>query len=151
VIAANSSQAKRCVERNHSVDQDRLVKELKLSWISTIAEANLYLAKKYLPKMNKKFSRPPADESDAHVPLGNINLKEIFCFEYERTVSNDYIIRFEKHLFQILKTEKALPRQKDKVLVRIFLDGALSIIWKGKKLLVKELVKKTKNPGCCMT
>jgi len=139
VIAANSPQAKGRVERNHGTDQDRLVKELRLKGISTIAEANAFLEKTYLPKMNKKFSRPPADPADAHVPLGTVCLKNIFCFEYERTVSNDYVIRYEKRLFQILKTSKLLPRPKDKVHIRILLDGTLEILWKETKLLVKEL------------
>jgi hypothetical protein len=41
VIPANSPQAKGRVERNHGVDQDRLVKELRLEGITTIAEANM--------------------------------------------------------------------------------------------------------------
>jgi len=139
VIAANSPQAKGRVERNHGVDQDRLVKELRLKGISTIAEANAFLEKAYLPKMNLKFSRPAAKQEDAHVPAGDVNLKHIFCFEYERKIGNDYVVRFEKHLFQILKTGKALPRPKDSVVIRILLDGTISILWRGTKLLVKEL------------
>ena len=139
VISANSPQAKGRVERNHGLDQDRLVKELRLLGITTLKEANLFLEKTYLPKMNRKFSRPPAEKEDAHVPMGKVNLKEIFCFEYERTVGNDYVIRFEKRLFQILKTNNALPRSKDSVIVRVLLDSTLSILWKNTKLLVKEL------------
>ncbi|MCL2270412.1 MAG: ISNCY family transposase, partial [Treponema sp.] len=119
VIAAHSPQAKGRVERNHGVDQDRLVKELRLAGIATIAEANRFLEKTYLPKMNRKFSRPAAQPEDAHVPLGDVILKDIMCMEYERVVANNYVIRFETRLFQILKTKKALPRPKDKVLVRI--------------------------------
>jgi len=139
VITAHSPQAKGRVERNHGVDQDRLVKELRLAGISTIAEANLFLEKVYLPKMNKKFSRPAAKPENAHVPLGDVKLKNIMCLEYERTVANNYVIRFETRLFQIFKTKKELPRPKDKVLVRVQLDGSLSIIWKNNKLFVKEL------------
>jgi hypothetical protein len=43
VIAANSPRAKGRVERNHGVDQDRLVKALRLEDISTIEEANRFL------------------------------------------------------------------------------------------------------------
>jgi hypothetical protein len=139
VIAAHSPQAKGRVERNHGLDQDRLVKELRLADISTIAEANEFLEKNYLPKMNQKFSRPAAKPENAHVPLGNANLNDIMCLEYERTVANNYVIRFETRLFQILKTKNPLPRPKDKVLVRIRLDGSISIMWKEAKLLVKEL------------
>ena len=145
VIVANSPQAKGRVERNHAVDQDRLVKELRLKGISTIQEANQFLEKDYLPKMNRKFSRPVAQQEDAHVPLGTVDLKTILCLEYERMVGNDYGVRFENHLFQILKSNKRLPRQKDKVMLRIALDGTLSIIWKETKLLVKEITKRQKN------
>jgi hypothetical protein len=41
--------------------------------------------------------------------------------------------------FQIGKANKALPRPKDQVIVRIRLDGSLSILWKGKVLLVEEI------------
>jgi hypothetical protein len=53
VIAGNSR-----VERNHGIDH--LVKELRLAVISTICEANMFLEKTNLPKMNRKFSRPAA-------------------------------------------------------------------------------------------
>ena len=101
--------------------------------------ANRFLEKVYLPKMNKKFSRPAAKPEDAHVPLGDVKLKDIMCLEYERTVANNYVIRFETRLFQILKTNNPLPRPKDKVLVRIRLDGSIAFMWKNTRLLVKEL------------
>ena len=121
------------------MDQDRLVKELRLAGISAIAEANRFLEKHCLPKMNRKFSRAAAEPEDAHVPLGNVDLKTIMCFEHERVVANNYAVRFEKRLFQILKSSKSLPRPNNKVTVRVGLDGTISIIWKETKLLVKEL------------
>jgi hypothetical protein len=139
VIAANRPQAKGRVERNHALDQDRLVKELRLAGISTIAEVNRFLEETYLPGINGKFSRPAADPADAHVPLGTVDLVEILCFEHARKLANDYMVRFECRLFQILKTNKILPRPKDQVMVRIRLDGSLSILWKGKALLVEEI------------
>ena len=139
VIAANSPQAKGRVERNHGVDQDRLVKELRLAGISTITEANRFLEEIYLPAMNQKFSRPPAKPDDRHVPLGKVNLEEIMCFEYERSVSNDYVVRFNNHLIQILKSNKTLPRPQDRVTVRVHLDGQIQIRFKATKLRVKEL------------
>jgi len=139
VIAAHSPQAKGRVERNHGVDQDRLVKELRLAGISTIAEANRFLEETYLPKMNGKFSRPAAKPDDAHDPLGGTDLYEIMCLEHERTVSNDYVIRFEGRRFQVLRDGKPLPRPKSVVTVRVRLDGSIAVVWKETKLLVKEL------------
>jgi hypothetical protein len=141
VIPANSPQAKGRVERNHGLDQDRPVKELRLAGISTRGEANRFLPESYLPKTNGKFCRPAFCADDAPVPLGKTDLKDIRCFEYERTVSRDYVIRHECRLFQILKTNKGMPRPKDKVTVRIGLDGSYAILFQGKPLRVKELRK----------
>jgi hypothetical protein len=112
------------VERNHGVEQDRLVKELRLAGISTIAEANTFLREIYLPKMNTRFTRPSASKDDAHVPLLDVDLADILCFEYERTVSNDYyIVRLEKRLFQIMKENRNRPQPQKRVTVRKKLDG----------------------------
>ena len=139
VIPANSPQAKGRVERNHGVDQDRLVKDLRLEGISTIEEANRFLLETYLPKMNRKFSRPARSNEDAHVNLGKVKLENILCMEFERRISKDYIIRFQARLFQVLKKNKPLPCTEDKVLVRVTLDNSVHIIWKDKPLLVKEI------------
>ncbi|MDR2658696.1 MAG: hypothetical protein LBC27_01735, partial [Spirochaetaceae bacterium] len=71
--------------------------------------------------------------------LGEADLREVLCFEHERTVANDYVVRFECRLFQILKTDTRLPRTGEKVIVRVRPDGSLSILWKEKTLLVEEL------------
>jgi hypothetical protein len=139
VIPANSPQAKGRVERNHGVDQDRLIKELRLECISTIEEANEFLLNKYLPKMNDKFSRPARNSDDAHVKPGKVNLDDILCLEHERKVSKDYIIRFECRLFQILPEAKIKPRPGDTAIVRVRLDSSVFILWKNKPLLVKEV------------
>jgi hypothetical protein len=108
VIAANSPQAKGRVERNHGIDQDRLVKALRLEGISTIEQANQYLLETYLPKMNEKFSRPARDSDDAHVNIGKVKLDDLLCMEFDRTISKDFIIRFQTRLFQIQKTDSFL-------------------------------------------
>ena len=56
-IPAHSPQAKGRVERSHGVDQDRLIKELRLRGISTIAEANRFLERQYTPMCNP-YGRP---------------------------------------------------------------------------------------------
>jgi transposase len=139
VIPANSPQAKGRVERNHGVDQDRLVKELRLENICTIEQANQFLLERYLPKMNEKFSRPAKHSDDAHVNPGKVKLDDILCMEYDRRISKDYIIRFQARLFQILKTNKPLPRSEDKAIVRIRLDNSIHIVWKDKPLAFKEI------------
>jgi hypothetical protein len=139
VIPANSPQAKGRVERNHGIDQDRLVKALRLEGIGTIEQANTFLMETYLPKMNGKFSRPARSGDDAHVNPGKVKMDDILCMEFDRHISKDYIIRFQARLFQILKTNKPLPRTEDNVLIRIKLDNSVHILWKNKPLLVEEI------------
>jgi transposase len=141
VKTAYSPEAKGRVERNHAVYQDRLVKELRLRNISSISEANEYLKNEYLGKINDKFKKEPKIGEDAHVPLLNekIDLKDIFCFEETRVVTNDYVIQYENECYQITKENKNIPRAKSKVIVRKLLDKSIHVIWNDKKLLVEKI------------
>jgi transposase len=145
VIRAHSPQAKGRVERSHAVYQDRFVKELRLAGISTIDEANRFLKETYLPAINAKFARPSACPEDAHVPLGDTDLSEIMCFEETRVVSRDFIVSFQKRLFQILPDNSPMPRPKDKVTVRVRLDKTLDLYFKDEKLSVREIPNTTKK------
>jgi hypothetical protein len=89
--------------------------------------------------MNGKFSRPPRDPDDAHVRADSAMLDDILCLEYNRKVSNDYIIRFEARLFQILPETQPKPRPGDAVLVRVRLDASVHIFWKNNALRTKEI------------
>lgn len=140
VIAANSPQAKGRVERNHGVYQDRFVKELRLAKVDTIEDANAFLCACYLPKINGKFARKPLIEADAHVPLlDKAVLKDIFCYEYTRVVSNDYVIRFNRRIFQITRQQRLMPRAGSKVTVRKLLDGSIHLLYQNTLLEFIEL------------
>ena len=115
------------------------MKALRLEGISTIEDTNRFILETYLPKMNEKFSRPAKSGDDAHVNRGKVNLDNILCMEFDRRIGKDFVIRFQARLFQILKTNKPLPRTEDKILVRIRLDNSIHIIWKDKPLKVKEI------------
>ena len=83
VIHAHSPQAKGRIERSFKTDQDRLVKEMRLANIKTIAEANKFL-KSYWPKHNRKFSVKPLKESNFHRPVPKgIDLDSILCRKTE--------------------------------------------------------------------
>jgi hypothetical protein len=139
VIQANSPQAKGRVERNRAVCRDRFVKELRLAGISATEEANSFLSKTYVPKINARFARPPADPRDAHVPLEKLNLREILRFEHRRSASRDYAVSFERRLFQTLKDSRPLPRPGAKATARVRLDRSLDIYYRDKKRSVKEI------------
>jgi hypothetical protein len=68
VICANTPQAKGRVERVNQVLQDRLVKEMRLRGISSMAEGNAYAAE-FITKFNRRFAVVPRESEDAHRPL----------------------------------------------------------------------------------
>jgi len=78
--------------------------------------------------MNRKFSRPSRSGDDSHVNLGKVKINGILCMEFDRIISKNYIIRFETRLFQIIDTNKTLPRTKDKALVRVKLGRSIQIL-----------------------
>jgi len=60
-ICANSSQAKGRVERANLTLQDRLVKELRLNCIASMAEGNAYVLS-FIEDFNRRFAKPPRND-----------------------------------------------------------------------------------------
>lgn len=135
VIKAYSPQAKGRVERNHGVYQDRFVKELRLKNIQSIEEANKRLQGGFIDNLNRKFMRSPSSFEDGHVPLlEGQHLDDILCWEYTRTVYNDWIIRFENQLLQIQKTRTVQVRPKQEITLKRHLNGKITLWHKGQKI-----------------
>jgi len=102
-IGAGSPQAKGRVERFNGTAQNRLVKELRLAGATTMEEANEVLQKVFLPWFNRRCTVRPASPNDAHRPLdASMNLAAILCNQERRHVANDYTVRFENRMYQIL-------------------------------------------------
>ena len=102
IIAASSHQAKGPVERQHGTHQDRLVKKLRRKQISTHAASNVYLAREYLPEHNLRFARAAAKPEDYHRRAPRAaELDRIFRLESERTVSGDWVVRYDNRFFQL--------------------------------------------------
>ena len=145
VIHAHSPQAKGRIERLFATLQDRLVKEMRLSGINTIEEANRFL-QEYLPVYNKKFMVAPMSKEDLHRPVPKgIDLDKILCIRTERTLRNDHTIAHDRKLYQI--EELSLSK---KVMVEERTDGKLLIVCQGKSLRYRQITKRpeiTKQPA----
>jgi len=137
VIHAYSPQAKGRVERLFGVFQDRLVKEMRLRGIKTLAGANEFL-EDYLPQFNRRFRVCPANDTDVHVRLPKyFNLDKYLCIKTERTVRNDNTITHNGRLYQtenVVKTNKVIVEEK--------LNGSLHIMGKGTSLRYREIAEK---------
>jgi len=107
IIHAHSPQAKGRIERLFKTLQDRLVKEMTIRGINTIAEANRLLAH-YLAVHNKRFAVKAKEPSDLHraIPAG-LNLDKILCIRTKRTLKNDFTIAHNKKLYQIEQSVRA--------------------------------------------
>lgn len=128
IIPANSPQAKGRVERSHGVYQDRLVKEFRLKGIKTVDEANRLLKSGFVDDLNKKFATDLKKLNDRHRPVDEkTNLAAIFSCEEERSIANDFTVRYKSRLFQITK-QADLPRVRDKLIVAEHLDGSIHLI-----------------------
>jgi len=142
VIHANSPQGKGRVERLFKTLQDRLVKELRLAGINTIAEANEFLQKGFIPKFNNQFSVVPKKADDAHTTLSETELSKlpnIFSIHTYRGVNNDFTIRFKGKWFQLKERQPTLVLRKDQILVEEHLDGSIHLNLRNKYLEFTEL------------
>jgi hypothetical protein len=124
IITAHSPEAKGRVERNHGVYQDRLVKELRLAGINTIAAANEFLAAGYCEQLNQKFAVAPRSSVDYHRSAKGYDLASIFCLEEERALMADWVVRFENQFYQLQPPRKAKPAT-GRVRVQRYLNGEL--------------------------
>ena len=103
-FCANSSSAKGRVERAHLTLQDRLVKELRLRGISTVAQANAY-APSFMAAYNVRFARPPKSDFDAHRPLrADENLDQLMTWRETRRVTKSLTVQYDRVMYLLEDT-----------------------------------------------
>ena len=139
LILAGSAQAKGRVERAHGTHQDRLIKKMRLAGIRDYEAANRYLRARYWPEHNRRFAVAPSEAVDFHeaVPAG-MDLDAVFSLEYERTVSEDWVVRYDNRFLQI---ETAEVRPGSKVSIRIRRNGRMELLHDGRRLKWRECEK----------
>ena len=116
-LHAHSPQAKGRIERLFNTFQDRLVKEMRLRGVSTIDEANTFLAS-YLPVYNQRFCVTPKKEENLHRKV-SVDLDTVLCIKTERTLKNDHTIQYDGKLYQIDGRIRA-----KRVMVEELIDGS---------------------------
>jgi transposase len=126
-IGAFSPQARGRSERAFQTLQDRLVKELKLAGIATVAAANAFIREIYLPAHNARFAVEPAGEGSAFTAIPGVDLDEILCVQEERQVGNDNCVSYRTLKLQIPETPMRPHFVKAKVRVHVYLDGSHAV------------------------
>ena len=131
ILCANTPQAKGRVERANKTLQDRLVKELRLQGISTIAAGNELLPA-FLADYNARFGKEPRNLKNLHRPLSaDDNLADVFAWREERTVSNSLTLQYDKVVFLIEPNEFTRELRRKRVTVVDYPDGRLAIRYRG--------------------
>lgn len=132
IIPASSPQAKGRIERNHGTQQDRLVKKLRRKGIADVTGANRFLETEYWAAHNARFAQAAASTDDFHVarPRG-LRLDTVFRLEEERTVSNDWVVRYDNRFLQL---ERQSGRPPARGLVRVYedIEGRIEIQYRAR-------------------
>jgi transposase len=140
LIAAHSPQAKGRVERVHGTHQDRLVKKLRRKEISSHEVTNVYLEREYLPEHNGRFARTAAKPEDYHRRAPRAaELDRIFRLESERTISEDWVVRYANRFFQLAPQNRHYAPAQSKVLVCEGRHGGIAIEYRGRALRWQEI------------
>ncbi|MDB5318486.1 MAG: Mobile element protein [Phycisphaerales bacterium] len=143
LILANSPQAKGRVERMNGTLQDRLVKELRLRGVTTVAGANAVLDDgPFLKQFNKPFAVKAAKRTDVHVKVrAALKLDEVLCAREARAVGHDWCVQWRGRLLQIDAMHAALnlPRPGRRVTVIAKASGDLLVRYAGAALTWAEV------------
>ena len=135
IIFANSPQAKGRVERANRTLQDRLIKEMRLEGISSIADANKWLPC-FIEQFNRKFAKMAFNSKDLHRPIAETaeELDDVFTWREPRRVTNSLTITYDKCVY-ILENSEENQRLGGKYLEFLeYPDGTVAIEYQGRKI-----------------
>lgn len=140
ILFAGSPQAKGRVERVNRTFQDRLVKELALGGITTLAAANAYLEKTFLKSLNALIGRTPASGANVHQPLPRHRpLEDILCVVETRVVGQDWCVNYARRILQIDRRHQPLALAGKPIDVLHRADGTLALRHRQQPLRFTEL------------
>jgi hypothetical protein len=133
LIIALSPQAKGRVERLFGTLQDRLIKEMRVSGVASMDEANAFLQETFIPFWNQRFTVAPADDQDAYRPIpSETDLNALFAETETRVLRHDFTFRYRKQVWQIESAEATDLRPKQRVTIERRLDGPVHYYCAGK-------------------
>jgi transposase len=126
-IAAYSPQARGRSERLFATLQDRLVKELALAGVTTVADADRFLRDVYIPAHNARFAVAAEQAGSAFVTIPGVDLNEILCEQEDRLVGQDNTVVFHRLRLQIPPSPLRPHFVKARVKVRHYQNGAHAV------------------------
>lgn len=148
LIHARSPQAKGRIERLFETLQDRLIKDMRLNNISTIAEANIFLVNIFIPRFNQKFAVTAKKRTNLHTvmtPKQLSQLPAVMSVHDQRTVMNDYTVMHQGKLYQVDPKQPALVRIGDRLTVQTRTNGQIFLVKDNSQLKFTEIMERPKK------
>src|ERR1700675_326368 len=138
-IAAHSPQAKGRIERLFATLQDRLVKEMRLAGIDSIAAANHFLETRFLPQWEQRFIVAPRNPRNAHCPLdAKQQLEEILSVRVARQVADDHTVSWDGTRWGVPREEVCAGLRGAQVEIERRLDGSHWLRFRGRYLRLRH-------------
>ena len=133
IISTSVPETKGRVERSFRTSQDRLIAEMELYGIKTLADANRYLEQVYLPDWNQRFTVHAREHVTRfkQVPP-HINLDDVFCLKEDRIVNRDHTVHHDGQRYKLSKPPLRL--WKKAVAVHKYQDGSIKIFYGATEL-----------------
>jgi hypothetical protein len=138
-IAAHSPQAKGRIERLFATLQDRLVKEMRLAGIDSIAAANHFFEMRFLPAWEERFTVAPRRPRNAHRRLDpDQRLEEILSVRVGRQVADDHTVSWDGNRWGVPREEVCAGLRGAQVEIERRLDGSHWLRFRGRYLRLRH-------------
>ena len=146
-----NTHAKGRIERLFETLQDRLVKEMRLTGIDSIAAANHFLETRFLPEWEQRFTVAPRNARNAHRRLGREHrLEEILSVRVARKVAQDHTVSWEGNRWGVVREEVCAGLRGAAVEIERRLDGSHWLRYRGHYLHLRpcpEAVRQSTSPS----
>jgi transposase len=124
-IAALSAQGKGRVERLWRTLQDRLIKEMRLSRITTLSQANSFLPG-FISGYNARFALEARDPEKSWCLLPkNFDFDYYFATHTERLVKRDHTLQWQGQCLQIILDQRTASLANQRISVRVTPEGKI--------------------------
>src|SRR5713226_4172742 len=147
-IAAHSPQAKGRIERLFETLQDRLVKQMRLAGVETIAGANDFLRLHFLPQWEERFTVVPRQSRNAHRRLGREHrLEEILSVRVGRKIAEDHTVSWDGNRWGVPREEVCAGLRGAAVEIERRLDGSHWLRYRGRYLHLRPCPEPARQPA----
>ena len=133
-IHAHSPEAKGRVERKNRTLQERLIREMQLDGITTMAQANAAYLDEAMLRFNELYSVLPDKPEDGHVTVEVSQIHYDLMTQENRVISKQLMVSYKGKKLQILRPDEARRLHQKTVTVCEDQSGKITLLYKGEPL-----------------